>query len=290
MPTIKEYKAKLKSLANTKKMTRTMKLVSASKLRQIHHKQINAKHYARELTGLIARLSASVDSTSHPLLFARYPVKKLLIVVISSDKGLCGGFNNNLIKKIFNWLKEMKGRYEHIEMICCGKRGWMAFRNHLAIKKNYEGLATKFDFMATRRMADDLREAFCSGNCDEVYIAFNRFNNPLSQVPAIEKILPIQSSELLDQGGATASDYILEPGQEELLQSLVQTFFYYKIYYTLLENSAGEHGARMTAMDKATQNATDLIAKYTLLRNRARQAAITKELIEIISGAEALKN
>ena len=266
-----------------------MKLVAASKLRQAQYAQAKAKIYAAELTALIARLAASVESASHPLLTKRDPVKNVLMLVVTSDKGLAGGFNNNLSKQAFAWYKAQKSNFAKIDFSFCGKRGFMFFKNRTGAKKHYEGVTHKPQFLNAERIGKELVDAFMSNEYQEVYLAYNRFNNPLSQTPQIEKILPIEAPSLLKGGKAFSADYIFEPLQDELLEFLIPKYFYFRIYYALLENSAGEHGARMTAMDKATQSASDLIDKYTLLRNRARQAAITKELIEIVSGAEALK-
>lgn len=289
MPSLKEYKTKLVSLKNTAKMTKTMKLVSASKLRQMHHAQAKAKVYAAELTALIGRLAASVEAASHPLLTPKTDVKNVLVLVISSDKGLCGGFNNNLNKFVYNWIGAHKADFQKIELGCCGKRAHMFFRHRVTVQKNYENVTAKPNFLQAEKIGRDLVDLFNSGTYDEIYLAYNQFLSPLSQKPQLEKLLPIESEVLLKGGKAFPSDYIFEPAQAELLNFLVPRYFYFKLYYALLENAAGEHGARMTAMDKASQNASDMIDLYTLLRNRARQAAITKELIEIVSGAEALK-
>ncbi len=289
MPSLKEYKTKLNSLKNIGKITKTMKLVAASKLRSALTIQSNARAYAWELVQLISRLAASVDSAAHPLLENRPTVKSIQVLVLSSDKGLCGGFNNNLLRKIWTWSKEKQKTNLTVKMSFCGKRGWMFFRQKSKIEKFYENVTAKPDFLVATSIGEELSQQFLTHQVDEVYIAYNQFLNPLSQTPIIEKILPIDSNSLIKEGAALPSEYIFEPTQAELLKILIPRFLYFKIYYALLENSAGEHGARMTAMDKASQNAADLRQKYTLLRNRARQASITKELIEIVSGAEALK-
>ncbi|OGX06128.1 MAG: ATP synthase F1 subunit gamma [Omnitrophica WOR_2 bacterium GWA2_47_8] len=289
MPSLKEYKTKLHSLKNTAKMTRTMKLVAASKLRQTHRLQANAKRYAQQLTAFIGRLANSVESAAHPLLTVRPQVTNILVLVITSDKGLCGGFNNNLNRRVWAWINENKSKYQKVDMVFCGKKGFMFFKSRLTIKKHYENVTAKPNFIEAEKIGVELNKAFVAGEYDEVHIAYNRFNNPLSQTPIIEKILPIDAKSLGESKEILSAHYIFEPEKEELLKFLIPKYFYFRIYYALLENSAGEHGARMTAMDKASQNATDLIGKFTLLRNRARQASITKELIEIVSGAEALK-
>lgn len=289
MPSLKDYRRKLNSLVNTRKVTQTMKLVSASKLRQAQTAQSKAKVYAAELTQLIARLAASVEDNSHPLLLKRDGMRKYSVLLVTSDKGLCGGFNNNLCKQLYNWYQLQNKAGVVVDFNCVGKRGYIFLKNRITVKHYYEGMTAKPQFANAQRIGKDLMDAYISGECDCAVMAFNQYNTPLSQTPLIEKLLPVDPEVLLKGGKAILADYIFEPAQQQLLEFLIPKYLYYRIYYTLLENSAGEHGARMTAMDKATQNASDLITKNTLLRNRARQAAITKELIEIVSGAEALK-
>lgn len=289
MASIQEYKTKLKSLENTEKMTGTMKLVSASKLRQAHQAQSRAQRYARELTAVIARLAASVESASHPLLTPREKVNNVLFLVLSSDKGLCGGFNNSLNRRVLGWMNEQRKVYERVDVSCCGKRSFMFFKKHAVVKKYYENVVGKPEFLRVEQIGEELSELFLLSQYDEIYLAYNRFHSPLSQEPVKEKLLPIESQSLLSGGEALPSDYLFEPEKTELLKLLIPRFLYFRLFYVLLENSAGEHGARMTAMEQASQNTGELIDKYTLLRNRARQAAITTELTEIVAGAEALK-
>lgn len=289
MPTTKEFDIKLHSLRNTAKMTRTMKLVSMSKLYRAQEAQKNAKLYAHRLTDLIHRLSASVKSTAHPLLTPHKKIDNVLILLVTSNKGLCGSYNNAINKTVHTWITENKDKYQKLGLSVCGKRGFMSFKNHLAIEKYYEGVTEKVDSHAAGSIADELREHFTSGTYHEVYLAYNIYHNPLSQTPKLEKILPIAPKVFMEGGSSIPPDYIFEPPKQELLEFLIPKYLYFRIYFALLENAAGEHSARMIAMESATKNAQDLIDKYTLLRNRARQAGITKELIEIVSGAEALK-
>jgi len=290
MPSIKEYDVKLNRLKNTEKMTGTMKLVSMSKLYRAHEAQKKAKLYSQKLTDIIQRLSASVKTAAHPLLTARPKVKKALILVISSDKGLCGSFNNSLIKGVRKWLNEQKGTYEKIDLSFCGKRGYTALRREGELRANYEGLGANPHFDGAEKAGRELAGDFLSGRYDEIYLTYNIFQSPLSQHPTFQKILPIEPGELLEGGKKLSADYLYEPPMEELLSFLVPKYLYFRIYFALLENAAGEHGARMTAMDNATKNAGDMIDHISLLRNRARQANITTELIEIVSGAEVLKS
>lgn len=285
---IKEFNKKIGSLKNTRKMTKTMKMVSASKFKRAYKAQSNAQVYAERLTDLMRRLASS--GGSHPLMKARAAVKNVLVVIFTSDKGLCGGFNNNLIRAVARFTRENKQKFSKMDYAFCGRRGYMAFRRLENAKKYYENITVKPVFSDAAAVVKDLTDAFLKGEYDEIYLAYNRFNSPMSQVPVIEPLLPLKAEAV--QGAAASApkgDYMYEPTQQELFHFLIPKFLSFKIFYTLLENAAGEHGARMSAMDKASQNTSDLIDKYILLRNRARQASITTELIEIISGAEALK-
>jgi F-type H+-transporting ATPase subunit gamma len=293
---IKEFNKKIISLKNTRKMTKTMIMVSASKFKRAHKAQVNAEAYAQKLTELMGRLSSG-GSSSHPMFKIKKAVTKSLIVLFTSDKGLCGGFNNNLIRKTRGWIADNPYKYTVIGMSFCGRRGYMSFRRTAKINKCYENITMKPAFNEAQKVSQDIAEDFIMGNYEEIFLAYNRFDGPLVQTPVIEKILPLDPAVFTKDGTSPetkppkvqGASYEYEPEEKELLSFLIPKFLNFKIFFTLLENAAGEHGARMSAMDKASQNTGDLIDRYTLLRNRARQAAITTELIEIISGAEALK-
>jgi len=288
MPSIKEYNDKLSSLKNTTKMTKTMKMVSASKLRRAQETQRQSSEYAKRLNQLIARLAASVDSTLHPLLEPRTHEKNVLLLMMTSDRGLCGGFNNNIIRMIATWIDENEGRCDQVGLACCGRRGHAHFKSRGQVEAYYEGVTVAPDFVQASRIGKELGDLFVQGDYDAVYLAYNVFKSALSQQPTMQKLLPFESKEFLEGGEQIPQDYIFEPEKKELLDRLLPKTLSFKIFYALLENAAGEHGARMTAMDNATNNAMTLTETYTLLRNRARQAAITTELIEIVAGAEAL--
>lgn len=288
MPSNKEYNVKINRLKNTRKMTRTMKLVSMSKLIKAQDAQRRAKIYAERLTALISGLAADHDITLNPLFRSEGHKKQALILLFTSDRGLCGGFNNNLIRGVNNWLTENAKNYDSVHFSYCGRRGQAYFRNRYTEKVNYVNVTARPDFITARQIGAELISAFLQREYHDVYVAYNHFRSPLSQVPQITKILPIEPKPELIQGQKMSTDYAFEPARDELLSFLIPKYVYFSIYFALLENSAGEHGARMTAMDSATKNTEDLIDRLTLMRNRARQAAITRELIEIISGAEAL--
>ncbi len=291
MASIKEYNRKLSSLKNTVKITKTMKMVSASKLRRAQETEGRAKDYAHQVNNLIYRIAGSVDQEMHPLLTPRAQVRRVLLLVFSSDKGLCGGFNNNLIKFVRNKRTELEAAGKEVALAFCGRRGYLYFANRATVHKNFPDVTAAPNSRNASEIADDLIAAFSDGQFDEVHMLYNHFVSPLSQVPQIDQLLPLPLVTLKDHDPVEAikeDDFIAEPPLEELLPRLVPMLVVFKVFYALLENSAGEHGARMTAMDNATTNAGKMIDEYTLLRNRARQAAITTELIEIISGAEAL--
>lgn len=285
---IKEFNKKIVSLKNTRKMTKTMKMVSASKFKRSYKAQDSALNYAKRLSDLMARLSSSSDGR-HPLMKTKRISNNALMVVFTSDKGLCGGFNNNLIRSVRRWVAENPDKHTKIDFSFCGRRGYMAFRRSVSVKKYYENITVKPSFDDALTLSSEITDAFIKGEYDEIYIAYNNFKGPLSQLPTIEKLLPLNASDVTSVSKASAADYAYEPKESILFDILVSKFLNFKVYFTLLENAAGEHGARMAAMDNASKNTADLIDKYTLLRNRARQASITTELIEIISGAEALK-
>ena len=288
MPSLKEYNKKIGSLKNTRKITKTMKMVAASKFRRVYKAQASARVYADKLSEMMARLSASADQQAHPLLERRLPVKNVLIVMMTSDRGLCGGFNNNLIRYLRQWIETNRTKFQNIDFSFCGKKGFIALQKSMRVNQYYEGITARPQFTHALKVVEDVSKSFIGGQYDEIYVCYNTFKSAISQKPVIEKILPIDPSVMKSSDKKTEADYLFEPKQEKLLGLLVPRYVQHRIYEALLENAAGEHGARMTAMDNATRNTNDLIDKQTLLRNRARQASITKELIEIISGAEAL--
>lgn len=288
MSSIKEYNNKLKSLKNTQKITRTMKMVAASKLRRAQEAQNNAKSYARQLAHMTSRISATIHPGLHPLLVPKERVRTALILVITSDRGLCGAFNHNANKQVVKWVDHQRAQYERIALSFCGRRGYQFFKNKEDTLTYYEDVTATPSFATAERIGQDLSRVYREGEFDEVYTVYNQFLSPISQKTVFQKILPIDPKELVDEAIEHPPEYIFEPEAEELLEYLIPHYLYFKIHFALLENSAGEHGARMSAMDNATKNASDLINKYTLLRNRARQAAITTELTEIVAGAEAI--
>jgi F-type H+-transporting ATPase subunit gamma len=289
MQGLKEYTHRIKSLKNTRKITKTMKMVAATRLRRAQEAQEGALLYSTKLTELMTRFLSSGSDISDPLLTSHTPSKRALVLLFSSDRGLCGSFNNQIAKKVTLWIRENAGRFERVDVSFCGRRGFNALKNRVKVRRNYEGVTNKPNYTDARRISEELKEPFLAGRYDEVYLAYNQYHSPLVQKPIVEQFLPFQPPAPATAQPRRNIPYIYEPEEKRLLSVLLPKMLDFMVFHTLLENSAGEQGARMTAMDSATNNADDMISRLTLLRNRARQAAITKELSEIVSGAEAMK-
>ncbi len=290
MPSLKEFNVKLTRLRSTRKLTRTMKLVSVNKLRRAQEAERRTGLCTAKMMGIVARLTSAAPEFSHVLLAPRRAVRSALAIVLTSDRGLCGGFNNGLLRVVQTWMLERRAAGLHIEVSCCGRRGYAFFRSRGEVNRFYEEAAGRPEFGHALQIGREAQAAFASGRIDEVYLAYNVAQNALTQTPTIRRLLPLDPAELT--GAVTAddgTDWIFEPGPVELLASLLPRVIHLKIYSALQASATGEHSARMRAMDQATTNADNLIGSLTLQRNRARQAEITTELTEIVAGAEALK-
>ena len=290
MPTLKEFNVKLTRLRSTRKLTKTMKLVSVNKLRRAQEAERRVGLIAGRLSAVLGKLGASVSAGEHPLVTPRKAVRTVMVLVITSDRGLCGGFNNNLIKAVAGWTREQEAGGRSVLMSFCGRRGYSFFKTRATVERYYEDVMGKPDFSHAHRIGRGLQAAFSGRRIDEVYLAYNATQGTMSQKPLIERIVPLNASDLAVSGGTrVAAGWLLEPSPEELLNTLLPRIVSLKVYMALLNSSAGEHSARMKAMEQASSNADALIRRITLERNRARQAAITTELTEIVAGAEALK-
>jgi F-type H+-transporting ATPase subunit gamma len=290
MPSLKEFNVKLARLRSTRKLTRTMKLVSVNKLRRAQESEKRTALCSAKMRGMVAHLAASAPGFSHVLLTPHRTVQSALMIVFTSDRGLCGGFNHGLLRAAQAWMAERRAAGRHVEVSCCGRRGYAYFRSRGEVNRFYEEAAGRPEFLHALQIGREVQAAFTSGRIDEVYLATNVAQNALTQTPTIKRLLPLDPGELEavvadTQGG----DWIFEPGPLELLASLLPRVVNLNIYAALQSSATGEHSARMRAMDQATTNADNLIESLTLQRNRARQAEITTELTEIVAGAEALK-
>lgn len=288
MPNLKDIKTRIGSVKKTRQITSAMKLVAAAKLKRATDAATAAKPYKEKLEGVLRRVAAAAgDDVDTPLLQTRETITKRAVVVLSSDRGLCGGFNNNLLRKASPWLTEQGDQPAHVVTFgrkstgYFAKRGWPEARN-------VEDWAKLPKAEIIGDLCDELVTGFVDGEFDEVWVVYNEFVNAITQVPTFMKLLPLALEDAGDSS-APGGDYRYEPDASSILGTLLPLYVRTLVLQAFLETEAGEHAARMTAMDNATNNASDLIASLTLDYNRARQAAITKELIEIVSGAQALE-
>jgi len=288
MPSLKSIKKRIGSVKNTRQITKAMKMVSAAKLRRAQENVVAARPYATKLAEVLGRLSDNVPADCSPLLQLREGASKALLVVVTSDRGLCGGFNANLCKAADRFVKEHKSDYEELKIMTLGRKGYDFLKNRHGVWKNHVNIQSNLSFQTAVVLAQEIIEGYLAEEYDEVHIVYNEFRSVMSQEITFTQLLPV-TRQASDNEETVPREYIYEPSQAELLAELLPKHIEVQIFKTLLESVAGEHGARMTAMDSASKNATEMIGKLTLIYNRARQAAITKELMEIISGAESVK-
>jgi F-type H+-transporting ATPase subunit gamma len=286
MATLKAIRKRISSIRNTQQITKAMKMVSAAKLRRAQEAAVQARPYADKMIELLKNLSARVSREAHPLLKVREE-KKIHLVLFTSDRGLCGGYNANLIRAAESFIRR-EGNGKEINLILVGRKGADHFRRRRAqiADRHVNILATPAEDLAGE-IAEKVIDRFIKGETDAVYILYSHFRSALSQVPTLEKLLPVALSATENPDQLT--EYLYEPGVEALLASLLPRVAEVAIFRALLEATASEHGARMTAMDSATSNASKMMGTLTLQMNRARQASITRELMEIVGTAEALK-
>ncbi|MGH7827602.1 MAG: ATP synthase F1 subunit gamma [Candidatus Binatia bacterium] len=286
MATLKAIRKRISSIRNTQQITKAMKMVSAAKLRRAQDAAVAARPYAEKMTDLLKNLAARVVSSAHPLLTVR-DERRIRLVLLTSDRGLCGGYNANLIRAAEAFIRRQDGGKD-IRLTLVGRKGADHFRRRRAeISDRYVNiLATPAEELAVE-IAEKLISGFVSGETDAVHILYSQFRSALSQVPTLEQLLPVSLTETEETEQLT--EYLYEPGVQDLLASLLPKITEVAIQRALLEATASEHGARMTAMDSATTNASKMMGALTLQMNRARQASITRELMEIVGTAEALK-
>ncbi len=288
MPSLKSIKKRIESVKNTEQITRAMYMVSAAKLRRAQENAENSRPFASSLESTIKNLLARLESADHPLLTPRDEIKTAEIVLFTSDRGLCGGFNANMIKTAEAFFRDNAQAYEEILLSAIGRRGGDYFkRRKRPARKVTTNLVREINFEMARDIADELTDRYVSGEVDTIFLLYPRFKSAMTQIPTVFQLLPFQFETEEEEGAMV--EYIYEPSIEKLLDQLLPRQVRTQVYSAMLESVASEHGARMTAMDSATSNASEMIDNLTLQYNRARQAAITTELMEIISGAEALK-
>jgi len=285
MATLKAIRKRISSVKSTQQITKAMKMVAAAKLRRAQEAATEARPYAEKLGALLHSVAARVDATSHPLLAARPEEKRIELLVVTSDRGLRGAFNTNLIRRTATFLEENKTASVQLTMV--GRKGFEYFRKRpVHIVEQHINLSAGPDQELATRLGRRFAQAFARDEIDAVYLLYSHFRSALTQVPTVERLLPI-GTELA--AGESPMEYLFEPDAPTLLDRLLFTYVNTLIHRAFLESVASEYGAAMTAMDSATNNAADMLDRLTLEMNRARQSAITKELMEIIGGAEALK-
>jgi F-type H+-transporting ATPase subunit gamma len=287
MASLKSIKKRIVSVKNTRQITKAMKMVSAAKLRRAQENVVAARPYAKKLGEVLQSLAGNQEGDQHPLLEKR-EVKKLLLIVVTSDRGLCGGFNSNLCKAGDRFIKEQQGAFEQVSVLTIGRKGYEFLKSRHTVYKNFSNILSKPNYQTAAMLAQEVIDGFLAGEYDQVELLYNSFRTVMSQDITFQQLLPVVPE------AATAADeapveYIYEPSVGELLAEILPKNIEVQIFKAMLESVAGEHGARMTAMDSASKNASEMIGKLTLQYNRARQAAITTELMEIISGSESIK-
>lgn len=290
MPSLRDIRNRIGSVRSTRQITKAMKMVSAAKLRRAQDAVLKTRPYAVLLDQTLSRLAARAaaeEQVAHPLLAPRAQ-HTAEVVVVTSDRGLAGGFNSNICRFVQRFLTENGDRFERIALSTVGKKGREYFKaRKLDIRKDYTGIHAHLAYEKAEALAREATERYLAGEVDAVFLAYNEFKSAISQKPVVVQLLPIDTSA----AGADASgiDFKYEPSREALLAELLPRHVAMQVWRALLESAASEHGARMSAMESATKNAEEMIASLSLQYNRARQAYVTKELMEIVGGAEALK-
>ncbi|MGD0278379.1 MAG: ATP synthase F1 subunit gamma [Smithella sp.] len=288
MASLKDIKRKVVGVAKTKQITRAMNMVAASKFKSAQVRMENFRPYAGKFMDVLNSLALRVDTISHPLLAVRDP-KRIRVICMTSDRGLCGGFNTNLIKATDRFLKEKSSEGKDVSLISVGRKGRDYYRKKANIIAQKVDLLSKFDMTLAVSVADEVINPFIKEEYDELYLIYNQFVNVSVQKPTVVRLFPLPSiGQDVDVDPDKRLDYSYEPSEEVLLQKLLPMYVHVLVYRALLETSAGENGARMAAMDNATSNCEELISSLTLKMNKARQAAITAELMDIVGGTEAL--
>jgi F-type H+-transporting ATPase subunit gamma len=298
MASIKDLKKRIGSVKNTQQTTKAMKMVSAAKLRRAQEAILNNRPYAKHVGALVSDMLAVPETTLSSVLVDREGVsanaegKRVLFLVVTSDRGLCAGFNAVAIKTASRWLKENGKKYAAVTFCFLGKRGYDFFRSRkgFTLGEHYEQFGGKVTFKKANDLSNLLVQGVVDGQYDEVKVLYNEFKNAVLQTPVVEDFLPLRPKAAAADAPVASSTVIVKPSPDAVLASLLEKHFAIQIFRIMLESQAGEHGARMSAMENATKNAGEMIKKLTLQYNKQRQAGITKELLEIISGSESAKS
>jgi len=288
MASLRDIRRKIVSIKKTQQITKAMKMVAAAKLRRAQERVIAARPYSRKMLSVIASLASRVERAQHPLLAKREP-KQVKLLVLTSDRGLCGAYNTNILRKAVEAVKQFKAEGKEVKVNVVGRKGRDFFRKRAGytLGKVWSDLGM-IDYEKAADVGKNIVERFAAAETDEVYLLYNEFKSVMQQKVTLEKLLPVEPPAEADPFMA-AVDYLYEPSAEAILTSILPKHVEVQVYRAMLESQASEMGSRMTAMDSATRNAKDMIERLTLKFNKQRQAAITKEISEIVGGAEALK-
>jgi F-type H+-transporting ATPase subunit gamma len=292
MPGLKDVKDKISGVKKTAQITKAMNMVASAKLRGAQEKMVSFRPYAGKFVEAMRDLSSGMEGSDLPLMEVR-EVKSVEIVVVTSDRGLCGSFNANIIKTAERLKKQYEASGKNVSLVTVGKKGTQAFKKSGKLRASFNDIMGSFQMFNAREISQNITEAFLNGESDQVDIVYGRFYSVAVQKPEREELLPIKpvvSEEAGKQSkGEVSGSYTYEPDPEEIMEVLLPLFLNVQIYHAMLEVGASEHAARMTAMDNATSACKDMIKDLTRLYNKARQAAVTGELMDIVGGAEALK-
>ena len=286
MSGLKEIRNRISSVSSTMQITNAMKMVSAAKLKKAQDSITATLPYSNKLSDLVKNISASIDSVDSNPLFVKREVKSALVIVITSNKGLCGGFNSNIIKEVYN-IGSQYGT-KKLELLTIGKKGNDILKKKFNVISSHNDLYDDFSYPNVRLIANDIMALYTEEKYDEVILVYNHFKNAATQIITKEQFLPI--AENSDEDSSIQGDYIFEPNREKILNELIPKTLSIQLFKSISDSIAGEHGARMTAMHKATDNASELRDQLKLTYNKARQTAITNEILEIVGGAEALNS
>ena len=286
MSGLKEIRNRISSVSSTMQITNAMKMVSAAKLKKAQDSITATLPYSNKLSELVKNISASIDSVDSNPLFVSREVRKTLIIVITSNKGLCGGFNSNVIKEVYNISSEYGSNKP--DLLTIGKKGDDILKKKFNVISSHNDLFEQFSYLNVKSVASKIMQLYTDEKYDEVILVYNHFKNAATQIITKEQFLPI--SENTDNNVSTSGDYIFEPNRERILEELSPKTLSIQLFKSISDSIAGEHGARMTAMHKATDNASELRDQLKLTYNKARQTAITNEILEIVGGAEALNS
>jgi F-type H+-transporting ATPase subunit gamma len=289
MPSLKEVKTKIQGVKKTSQITKAMNMVAAARLRGAQEKMEAFRPYTRKFNEAMSNLSGGATTDQFPLMEKR-DVKTVELVVVTSDRGLCGSYNANIVRLALRMIKAYEAEGKKVSVVCVGKKGFQAFNKTGKVRNKFIDIMGTFQMFNAREVATDVADNFLKGNSDKVEVIYGEFKSVAVQTPTFSHFLPVQPVEVVGtEKKKISGDYIYEPSTEEIMDVLQPLYLNVLIYQAMLEVGASEHAARMTAMDNATNACKDIVANLTVVYNKARQASVTNELMDIVGGAEALK-